>query len=392
MRQEVLIILILVLAIVVKGRGRPLTAGHSLLDDIQSILHPPSVPLVSLLRARAQPNQRLVRAFDLHNTFVSDDPDVRKRFIATAARLLRRHSQSSTVFPYCIRQIVEETLQHMSSVDFDTFVQVVTFRIIVNSLLEGEVPIDDADAVVFVVQTINNLWTLSKTCADMPSEPLEQMNSHLRRWLPHLETPLDLVIPTYETMWRVVAIAVARADHDIDARAVFQDYLQDPCEAHFQRASGTRPSVEAFILEVLRLDPPSKRISRARISPSPSPIASCILSSLLSKIRGASPDLLVADIQSLHREPSIWGASASDFDPTRFHLSHVTEMQKAALLPFGYGPLRCVAYKEAPRIAALIAAVLLEASGNDSGRLRITHGPRIGSRDGWGGWRVEICD
>ncbi|KAI0062134.1 hypothetical protein BV25DRAFT_699492 [Artomyces pyxidatus] len=385
--------LILAVVLLLK-RAFQIRIHHSKLPAIHDLLNPPSTHLSTLLRARAEPNLRLVRAFDLHNTFVSPDPDIHKRFAARAVHLLRRHTQSFTGFPDATRDIASESLSHMLAggqpVPYDTFIQVTTLRVITVTLLEGEIPVHDTDAVIFVAKAINELWVLSKTCGSMPPGRLDAMNTHLRTWLPQYEHPLDFIVPTYETMWRVVAIAVARAHADDASLHAFCEYIDDPVDAQFQLFAYDRPSVEAFLNEVLRLHPPSKHISRASASSLEFPLSLfSALPWLPASIRQKFTPVDVADIQAIHRDEEVWGGTASAFDPMRFHPSRVTREQKLALLPFGYGPLRCVAYKEAPRIAAVVVGVILEALAGTASPYTLTCGAEVGGRDGWDDWAIE---
>ena len=269
---------------------------------------------------------------------------------------------------------------------FAIFVQVVTLRIVVGSLLGGDVPEDSDEEVVFVVKTINDLWTLSKKSRPPPTTLLDNLNAHLRCWIPEqYERPLDFVIPAYETMWRVVAVTVARAIHDRGARAAFSSYLETPSQAQFVRfedALPQQPSVEAFISEVLRLHPPSRGIARA------APARFGVFQLPL----WAPATTHVADIEALHQDTATWGSDARVFDPMRFHKSRISYEQKHAFLPFSYGPLRCVAFKEAPRFAAILAAAVLEVVSAPDARCRLVCGERIGRREGWDGWSIEVRD
>jgi hypothetical protein len=357
------------------------------ISDIIALLDPPGSSIPDLLLARARPNTRLVHSFGLKNTFVSADSVVRKRFLTHAREILRRHTRNFAAFPDVVRGVVAGSAlrlrspSHQLSIPFSVFVQVVTLRIVVGSLLEGHIPEDSDDEAVFVVEAINDLWTLSKKsrAAPPPSTLLDNLNAHLRRWIPErYERPLDLVIPAYETMWRVVAVTVARAIHDRGARAAFSAYLESPNQdqfARFEDARPQQPSVEAFICEVLRLHPPSRGIARAAPS----------------RLLWAPVTTHVADIEALHQDTAIWGSDAGVFDPMRFHESRLSYGQRQAFIPFSYGPLRCVAFKEAPRFAAIVAAAVLEIVSAHA-IYRLVCGERIGRREGWEGWSIEVRD
>ena len=357
----------------------------SKLPDIFALLDPPGSPIPDLLVARARPNSRLVDAFGLQNTFVSGDSVVRKRFLTLANEILRKHAQNFAAFPDRVHDVVAgsalrlRSLSRHSSIPFATFIRVVTLRVVVGSLLGGNIPEDSDKETIFVVETINKLWTLSKKSRAAPATLLESLNTYLHEWMPErYERPLDFVIPAYETMWRVVAVTVARAINDRDACAAFSAYLKSPTQDQFMRFEDARPSVEAFICEVLRLHPPSRGLARA--APSRFQFSSL----------WAPTTTLVADIEALHKDTSIWGSGAGVFDPMRFHESRLSYDQKKAFIPFSYGPLRCIASKEAPRLAAIVAAVVLEIISASDAQYLLVCGEKIGRREGWDGWTIQV--
>jgi hypothetical protein len=361
----------------------------SSVSDIVALLDPPGSTISDLLLARAKPNARLVHSFGLQNTFVSADSVVRKQFVTRARDILRQHTRHFGAFPDVVRGVVAGSALRLRSqsrepsIPFATFIQVVTLRIVVSSLLGGNIPEDYDDDTVFVVEAINDLWTLSKKSQPPLNTLLESLNVHLHQWMPELyERPLDYVIPAYETMWRVIAVTVARAIHDRGACAAFSAYLESPNQDQFVRFEDARPqqpSVEAFISEVLRLRPPSRGLARAA--------APSRRFQFLSWAQPAATH--VADIEALHTDAAIWGSDAAVFDPMRFHASRLSYGQKHAFMPFSYGPLRCVAFKEAPRFAAIVAAAVLEIVNAPDGRYQLVCGEKIGRREGWEGWSIE---
>ncbi|KAN0131841.1 Cytochrome P450 [Lactarius tabidus] len=353
------------------------------ISDIVRLLDPPGSSISELLLARATPNTRLIHSFGLQNTFVSADSAVRKQFVTRASKILRHHTQNFAAFPDLVRGVVTGSATRLRSpsrppsIPFATFIQVVTLRVVVSSLFGGNLPEDSDEGIVFVVEAINELWTLSKKSRATPTALLDSLDTHLRQWMPEeYERPLDFVIPAYETMWRVVAVTVARAINDRGACAAFSAYFESPTQDQFTRFEDARPqqpSVEAFISEVLRLHPPSRGLARAAPS------------------RLWAPSVThVADIEVLHRDAAIWGRDADIFDPMRFHESRLSYGQKHAFIPFSCGPLRCVAFKEAPRFAAIVAAAVLEIVSAPDGGYQLICGEKIGRREGWDGWTIEI--
>lgn len=361
---------------------------YSKYSEIATLLDPPHSPIPLLLSARAQPNERLARIFGLSNSFVSAESRVRKQFITRARELLREHTQHFAAFPDATRRTVAEVATHLLSVSnphpnaipFATFVQVVTMRVVVRSFLGGDIPQDTDEDVIFVVRAINELWASSKKRLTRTPAILERLNSHVSQWLPTYESPLDFIIPSYETMWRVVAVTVAQAGHDRGARAAFLSYLDSPNECQYKDFNNGGPSVEHFLWEVLRLHPPSRRLARATSPQFPG-----------FSTWGCARDE-VADLEALHRDTQIWGQQGHIFDPMRFHPTRLSHEQYRAFIPFGYGPLRCIAYKEAPRFAAIVAASILEVVNEPRAKYRLVCGEKLGRRDGWDGWSIEAVD
>ena len=354
-------------------------------SDIATLLDPPHSPISLLLSARAQPNERLGRAFGLGNSFVSADTRVRKRFVSRARELLREHTQHFSAFPDAAQDTVAgvasrlvSIYHHQNATPFARFVQVITMRLVVCSFLGGDIPLDTDEDVIFVVDAINELWASSKKPpTDMQSRVLERINGHLSKWLPAYERPLDFIIPAYETMWRVVAVTVARAGRDRGAREAFLAYLNSPIECQYERFNTEGLSVGSFLCEVLRLHPPSRRL--ARVTPP----------QLAGFPRWTRTTDDVADIEALHQDINIWGQEGHVFDPIRFHPTRLSHEQHRAFIPFGYGPLRCIAFKEAPHFAAIVAASILEITDEPHARYRLISGESLGRRDGWEGWSIE---
>jgi hypothetical protein len=367
---------------------------YSKYSDIAKLLNPPHSSIPILLSARAQPNERLARIFGLGNSFVSAEPRVHKQFIARAKELLRDHTRHFAAFPDSAQRTVAGVASNLilssssphprqNAIPFATFVQVVTMRLVVCSFLGGDIPEYTDEDVIFVVRAINELWASSKKRPmHTQVEVLERLNGHLLQWLPTYERPLDFVIPSYETMWRLVAVTVARAGHDRGARAAFSAYLDSPNECQYKYFNDGGPSVESFLCEVLRLHPPSRRLARATPPQFPD----------FPTWGTTSAGDEVADLEALHRDTHIWGQQGHIFDPMRFHPTRLSHEQHRAFIPFGYGPLRCIAFKEAPRFAAIVAASILRVVDEPWARYRLVYGEKLGRRDGWDGWSIEAGD
>lgn len=365
---------------------------HCSTASIMRLLDPPGLSNGDLLAARALPNERLIRAFALTNAFVSCETRVHTAFVGNAKALLRAarergwsHFQNITI------QAVEAALHAPSHhLDFDVFVQDVTLRVALVGLLrvEGSVSELASDDIRVVTELITHLWSLSKKPDLIPEDLLPRLNHHLRRLLPDteaFENPLDYVIPIWETLWRVVATAIAHSHDNQSALDAFAHLHASVTQDQFKAFSGIAPSAEAIIMETMRLHPPSKHITRFTLSSSP--LARLLPGStqrFLSRHIGYPMKRECADIGTLLRS-NIWGSDANTFDPSRHHPSRLLPEQEATkLLVFGYGRNRCIAGSWAPMAAGVITAAVLDRKED----YKFVIGRQIGGREGWNGWLI----
>ncbi|PSR70876.1 hypothetical protein PHLCEN_2v13238 [Hermanssonia centrifuga] len=403
--SAILVFLVLSLGYVVRRRyttPSTETICRTALYDVRELLNPPASTLHAQLQSRALPNARLVRAFRITNTFVTPDEDVHKQFVRDARSLIRSTSSdeglrqlSDLATQVVTDDLTQYSVSPASPIQYDTFVQVITFKVIMSILFQLDPQSLDTGDVIFVSQGINDLWRLSKTSTTLPSNLLNDINLRLRRWITSTPNPLNFVLPAFETMWRVVAITVALVYKDELMLQAFQAFLDNPSVGQFKACSDAdpdgSPSVESVITETLRLHPPTRRISRAVVPahitsiPFLPPVFSHLLSSFLS---ASHPRVYIADVSVVQKDPQIWGADAETFDPSRHCTTSTTEEQRHAMFAFGYGKLKCVASSWAPQAAALVVAAILQAVG--SGRLEICAGNAIGSREGWEEWSVVV--
>lgn len=350
-------------------------------SGIKRLLKPADASLVDLLHQRAIPNQRLVRAFGITNTFVSGDAKVHRDFLNKAKVIISELSTKGEGWRM-LGQTVDGAIARLLPVDkvhYATFIQCLTLRIILVALFKADPESLHAKDLYLVTDMINRRWAYSKdadrTALDRDNS-LSEANACLDRWVRDRDgypNPLDLIIPTYETMWRVVAVTVAHVcchDGDNLLDIVFR-FADHPTEEQFQffREESMEPSMKMIIMETLRLHPPTKRISRVGAN--------------LGWKRFFKPTLEVADIQAVHQSPQ-YGHNPAKFDPMRFHPSRGLEQPE--LFPFGYGRLSCPAALWAPVGAALIVAKV--AQQLKGGKYGLIAGPRIGDREGWERWEV----
>lgn len=360
-------------------------------SSIQGLLNPLHQNRKEQLRRRSQPNARLLRAFELTNTFVSDDADLHKKFVSHARRLVG-DAPAWAGFSEICRRAAQASLRGEVT-PFHVYVQSVTLRVVLAGFLDvgADVETFREEDISIVAHHITMLWALSKRPHPIPSHLLPELNSHLRFLLPDNErypNPLDFVIPAWETLWRVVAITLAYAHSDVQSLRVMEGLLDCPTNRQFESEDKTASclSAQSLILEAMRLHPPSKHISRLQDCKFSAYIPPALRQILEYIWPGSTTWKSFADVEAVQRS-SLWGADANEFDPNRHHISRLTSSQ-ADTLPFvfGYKPLRCVAEKWAPMAAAIICAAILDGLKEGSG---ISAGSSIGGREGWEGWTVS---
>ncbi|KAI0085948.1 cytochrome P450 [Irpex rosettiformis] len=356
------------------------------LPEIVALLTPPeSVDMREALKAHAIPNLPLVRAFGITNTFSTDDPDVHRAFSREARSVLSSAVPNDADWD-AFAQVASETvnryileLHRPSRSDFTTFSRVITFRIVAVILFKVDPSLLRHEDVDYVTRGINELWALSTTTTTFRPGLLDGINVHLKRWIPQYSNPIDFVLPTYETMWRLIATSLAILHKDVVSRQTLADFLDNPLRRHFITYPAQSASVESIMKEILRIYPPTRGIFRAVQEP--------LLSFLPPPLSQFFTRTIVraAEIGYLQRDKTIWGPDADVFDPMRHHPKRCTEMQQRSMLGFGFSSLKCVASNWAPHAAAIMVAAILERVGED---VQIVEGPRIGGREGWDGWRV----
>lgn len=369
-------------AVLAKAFLTPRTRVHTTARSIRTMLSPPDLHISALLRARAKPNQRLVDALGITSTFVSGDPDVHDVFTREAKALLTTvnvgvggdaWSRLLDVAETCVDRFI-----NTDSLDYATFVQSVTLSIVLGGILGADVEALDPTDVAFVTSAINERWARSKTNNAQPTAVLDRINDHITRWVSDRPNPLNLIIPAYETMWRVAAIAVVYSNRDHQLRESLISYNENPTDYQFRafasEGAGAKPiaSVEAIVTEVLRLHPPTRHITRAVID-------------VPWWKRPFVPSVEVADVEEVQKS-LLYGSDPESFNPMRFHESDCGH-KREQLYAFGHGKLKCVAASWAPAAAAVITAKIIARLDNVT--LTLKEGPRIGKREGWDGWSIE---
>lgn len=390
-----------------KSNGRNAPTYHQLLLAMKAVLHPPNTDITTLLKERADSNQRLVCALNLSNTFVSPDPATHKEFVGHAQSLLNSAKRRGWTYFEGIAleaarwQISNSALScpENPSIPFDSFIQNVTLIVVLVGLLQVDKPIDSFSHldVCIVAKNITSLWALSKRQEPISPIVLDQLSDHLRRLVGDEEKfpyPLNFVVPAWETLWRVVATTVAYSYNDEATCEAFYTFNARPSDDAFRgegqlgegERQGPHITIKSIVNEAMRLHPPSKRIARLR--------RRVWCPSFIDLWLG--PDVKYAtkkyhaDVERLLQCQDVWGLDAEAFKPSRHDMrvdNMVREREESMSFVFGHGPLRCIAASWAPTASAVISGALIGELRADEYILQIGQG--IGGRDGWAGWTFE---
>ncbi|KAI5858433.1 cytochrome P450 [Tricharina praecox] len=330
----VLAVLILTLLYLHRRHRKPTTTLICTLDEARSLLANPSTAFTPL-QSRALPNQRLVTAFGINNSFTTTSLQHHKSFLHTASHLLKLSPSQWASMAQLAQSLLPS--KHTRTLHLIPFLRTYVLTIILHLFFPAYMPADEA-VVGRLAQLIHALWVQSKTGA--PSLASRQELSEVMRTLfPDVaENPLNLLLPAYETLWRVVLrlfIEVHRGP--AEWREVLNLYLQRPSTERF-RSSRDGVSPMFLVREALRLYPPTKRVYRAV----------------------GEKAWVAIDLEALQMDSKVWGEDVAIFRPERWRFV-ASERQAGEMgwMPFGEGCFVCPAKGMfAPRLIALLVAAV----------------------------------
>ncbi|KAM3069571.1 hypothetical protein ACMFMF_008786 [Clarireedia jacksonii] len=340
---------------------RTCAAKHT--EFIRDLDYAEAILKFTVLSSRSRPNQRLVMAFDIDNAFTTFDLQFHREFVARAKGLLHKPEPSMSL-------IVENTTQFLSdkssqiqvgaAVSLLPLVQELCFRFVMDTLLaSSSINQPSISSVSRITELINSLWVASKLCnSSGHPEKVFSMKEEVRRELDLVfsdsteRNPLSILLPAYETLWRVVLrcfleVSFRNQPHITrEWRNRFYDFLRDPTLQQFDKR-GRGSSVGHIVKESLRLYPPTRRIYRQEHDDGP---------------------ILAIDVEYLQRMEEIWGVDGKSFKPERWCGLGAEEKgrYKRAWMPFGKDRFSCPAQKWAPMMIGILVGALIESFGSDS--------------------------
>ena len=333
--------------------------GFDMTEDVGNSFRKP-------LRSRAIPNQRLVRAFGIDNAFTTTDAEYYRLFRRSVELLLKINEERWKHLAHTATELALSGLRHSPVIDNRREVSLVPLlqKMVLKFSMHilFSLPVDelDDDAIAIIAQKINCLWISSKNSQLTKSMHSDQrdLREALHKIFPQAgetarENPLNLILPAYETMWRVVLrcfleVGFRRHNDGQGFRPILGKFLADPSRATFETTTPKAGGISAasIVDEALRLYPPTRRIYRQQSSVA----------------RG--PSLVAADIEYLHQDPGVWGKDSSLFKPSRW--VGVGKDSRRAFLPFGSKPFACPAKNDAgPRMIGVLVAALLAVFNQD---------------------------
>lgn len=327
------------------------------------------------LKARAGPNARLIHAFGIDNAFTTTDTKYHREFIKLAGARINLSNVEWESLSKDIGRLLHGNIERQrisnGTVLLSRLLQITVLRAVLPVLF----PSSDApdlseeeqdDVAYFIADKINSLWIESKTTRQANPKDLRSLNEACQKLLPGIaidsprESPLNLILPAFETLWRIVLrcfIEVQfRSKDDFEFnKNLLQEYLDRPTSETFGKVDTRDISVSHIVNEALRLYPPTKRVYRHIRTE--------------SKVK---PDVVAVDIESIHHDTQIWGTDATTFRPSRWRKGEINANMMSAFFPFGMKPLVCPARKVfGPRIIGIFVASLSQIL-NEGGGLETT--------------------
>lgn len=326
------------------------------------------------VRARALPNQRLITAFGIDNAFTTFDDGYRARFREDAKEKLSRSDVRSDVRTWeklanFARELVSKSLQtELKTVEIPLvpLVQSLALKIVMSALFELDPLTLNDDTVSDLASQINQLWMESKL-SPMDGAQIGDLKSGLEENLGKIfpgqslepkSTPMNLILPAYETIWRVVfrcflEVAFRNPATARTFRQALVRYLEDSTVDQFIKTFGEDAvSVSSIVSEALRLYPPTKRIFRK-----------------FPRKMGWGKETIVADIEAVQRDREIWGSQSLEFLPSRWKgLTRGDAKSQKFFMPFGGDLFICPAEGVfGPRMIGLLVAALVHGISKETG-------------------------
>ena len=365
-------------------------------------------------QSRAFPNKRMLLGFGVDNAFTRPNAHHAGIFVQEARQRIKLAQSEWKDLSIYVQEIVKHWMRDRQEepdpnrqlsegergtrVNLADLIQVLSIRIAIETVfdLDPEQNTRDED-ILNLAKAINRTWIETKqedadghgiTTFEENHFLQESLNAVFRAPDKEAENPLNWILPSFETLWRIVlrAFVEIRFMSGIERpewRSIMTAFAKTPSRTQFElrpvqdelgglfknhsRSStlSTCPSAKDIVMECLRLYPPTRRVYRAHRGHSNPGIES-------------DYTLVAADIEACHLEPDIWGPDSESFNPYRWLM--LTHEQKEAFMPFGSRPFECPARSVfGPRLIGILVGSLLTALESEPANIRK-------------GWRLECAN
>jgi hypothetical protein len=304
---------------------------------------------LSVLESRARANKRLIDTFGIDNAFTTKENQRHNDYKTEVGTLLKPDWAA-------VAQTAKEQASSYHLGNLVCLVQSFVLKMTINVFFGCDPLKLDDDSVSFVATEINRLWTESKVSRRaIQWNKQYKLHEALLRLIPDCdpldpqENPLNLILPAFETMWRVVLrcfveVGYRGAKEKEVWIAALKAYLEHsgPLSDQACKENVDVATVRSLIRETLRLYPPTRHIHRH------------------FECDNGTSTFAIADVEGLHRDVEIWGADAHVFKPSRWKSISVESQQWKAWMPFGVSPLVCPAKPDfGPRMIGVLVAALV---------------------------------
>ena len=256
------------------------------------------------------------------------------------------------------------------STDLDSLVRSVCLKIVLHVLFEENgLELEDS-SILAMTKVINSLWIQSKGAGQPKEADKKILSQALAKVLPEMkwssphENPLNLIIPAYEALWRVVLsgfIQVTFVKGVTPAfRSVLAEFLKNPTVIAMRKpvshAEASAISVDDIVRETLRMYPSVKRVYRR-----------------FHMDNRSGPEDVAADIETSQRSKALWGADAQRFIPSRW--TNASEEARDSYMAFGAKPFVCPAKAEfGPMIIGTLVAAFADHVSPENWDLKLAKG------------------
>ena len=296
--------------------------------------------------ARAGPNERIKTAFGVYNSFTMYEQDASNKFRAMAKKIIQFDMQTWPDVVATAQAVVRSELKDVDSqLNLTDVTQAVALKTAM-SILFHDIDVVDPnkhDAIKTIAKEINEQWMRSKVTYDGNEQP-DWAFEKQTRLLAALQTvfpdfrpdarksnPLNLILPAYETVWRVVLrgfLELTSRGHENAQhwREVLAAFLDNPTKTQLEDGSGKGSGVSAehIAKEALRLYAPTRRVYRE-----------------YQTSDGKSFEA-AANIEGSHRNKGVWGDGVLRFEPDRWTTTDLSSLNES-FMAFGARPFMCPA-------------------------------------------------